>query len=85
MVVVKGGVDTVLGPHLLIERGRTRCQTPSHTDMYTSPKYHLPIPVQRCLYKLEVYSICGQHPVSFFMNSSTQNRENEAKRDSNEK
>ena len=29
------------------------------------------------------YSICGQHAVSFFLNSSAQHRENEAEPDSN--
>ena len=29
-------------------------------------------------------SICGQHAVSFFLNSSAQHRENEAESDSNE-
>ena len=31
-----------------------------------------------------MYSICGQHAVSFFVNSSAQHRENEAEPDSNE-
>ena len=30
-----------------------------------------------------IYSICGQHAVSFFLNSSAQHRENEAEPDSN--